>query len=390
MIDDARFFQSHPPTALYLHLPFCSFKCHYCDFAVRVLQTSSQIDRYLDHLTLELQALSKLAAPLETLYIGGGTPSLLEPAQIKRLAKYLKEAFNLDSLLECTLEVNPESANPESLKVWRELGVNRLSLGVQSFDQDLLTRCGRNHGIADIEQAVTTFHGLEFNDYSLDLIYGLPEQSMASWQDSLQAALVLKPTHISLYALEVHPQTQFGHQSLRLPDEDLAADMYEQAVETLGKSGLQHYEIANWGLANHWSKHNQVYWRNLPFLAAGVGAHGYLQQRRYGNPRSLRDYYQNCQQRHWAWQHTPLQPLSEAIEETVFLGLRLLISGLDLQAFEARFGQPLLAFYPVVLPRFLQQGLLEQDGQALKLSSGAVLVSNTIMAEFLEPQLPKP
>ncbi len=388
MNDPQDFFERHAPSALYLHLPFCSFKCHYCDFAVRVLQSHQQIDRYLDHLSLELQALSPLAAPLHTLYIGGGTPSLLEPAQIKRLAEVLKQAFNLDRLLECTLEVNPESAKPESLKVWRELGVNRLSLGVQSFDQDLLTRCGRNHGIADIEQAVATFQNLSFDDYSLDLIYGLPEQSMVSWQNSLHSALALKPTHVSLYALEVHPQTQFGHQSLRLPDEDLAADMYEQAVEILGKSGLQHYEIANWGQADRWSQHNQVYWQNLPFLAAGVGAHGYLQQRRYGNPRSLRDYYQNCTKQDWTWQNTPQQPLSEAIEETVFLGLRLLINGLDLKAFEKRFGHPLIDFYPKVLPPLLDQGLLQQTPTSLKLSPEAVLVSNGVMAEFLEPHLP--
>lgn len=384
---DAFFFQNNLPTALYLHLPFCTFKCHYCDFAVRVLQNSSQIDRYLDHLTLELQALGPLAAPLRTLYIGGGTPSLLEPAQIKRLSQCLQQSFDLAHLQECTLEVNPESANAEALKHWQALGVNRLSLGVQSFDPELLKNCGRNHGIADIEQAVLTFENLGFEDYSLDLIYGLPEQSMISWQASLQAAVALKPTHISLYALEVHPQTQFGHQSLRLPDEDLAADMYEQAVETLGKSGLEHYEIANWGLAHHWSQHNQVYWRNLPFLAAGVGAHGYLQQRRYANPRGLRDYYQQCKQQNWAWNSTPPQPLSEAIEETVFLGLRLLISGLDLTAFEGRFGAPLLDFYPEVLPRMLQHGLLEQEAKHLKLSTEAVLVSNAIMAEFLEPDL---
>ncbi|MGV3526121.1 MAG: radical SAM family heme chaperone HemW [Candidatus Sericytochromatia bacterium] len=379
--------RNNPARSLYLHLPFCSVKCHYCDFVVRVLQQSAQIDRYLDHLELELAALSPLAGSLNTLYIGGGTPSLLSVSQVQRLARILSQRFDLNSLQECTLELNPESADPDALKAWQDLGVNRVSLGVQSFDPVLLASCGRSHGVAEITRAVTLLRELGLCNFSLDLIYGLPEQTLSSWQHSLTSALALEPQHISLYALEVHPRTHFGHQSLSLPDDDAAADMYDQAVLSLGEAGFWHYEVANWCRPDRASLHNRVYWRHQPFLAAGVGAHGWLLGRRYANPASLLDYYRACQSGAWAWEQAQGQSRSEEIEETVFLGLRLLHEGLDLEAFAARFGAPLAVFYPHVLPRLLREGWLEQGEQTLRLTPQAVAVSNGILAEFLDPHL---
>lgn len=377
--------KTNPPRSLYLHLPFCSVKCHYCDFVVRVLQQSAQIDRYLDHLELELAALTPLAGPLDTVYIGGGTPSLLSVPQVQRLARSLRRSFDLSPLRECTLELNPESADSDALKAWQDLGVNRVSLGAQSFEPALLASCGRSHGVAEITRAVTLLHELGLSNFSLDLIYGLPEQTLASWQHSLASALALEPQHISLYALEVHPRTRFGHQSLSLPDDDAAADMYDQAVTSLGAAGFWHYEVANWCQPGQASLHNRVYWRHQPFLAAGVGAHGWLLGRRYANSDSLRAYYRACLAGEWAWEHAPVQSRSEEIEETVFLGLRLLREGLELEAFAARFGAPLSVFYPTVLPRLLREGWLEQVGTSLRLTPQAVAVSNGILAEFLDP-----
>ncbi|HEY9838950.1 MAG TPA: radical SAM family heme chaperone HemW [Candidatus Obscuribacterales bacterium] len=374
------------PASLYLHLPFCSVKCHYCDFVVRVLRQPAQIDRYLDHLALELAALGPLTAGLETLYVGGGTPSLLDIPQIERLGQLLRTHFSLASLAEWTLEVNPESAEADSLAAWQAIGVNRISLGVQSFDPELLKSCGRPHAVGDIHRAVAALKRAGLDNFSLDLIYGLPGQSDASWLLSLNAALALEPAHVSLYALEVHAMTHFGHLQLDLPDEDQAAGMYELACELLGAAGLSHYEIANWARPGRQSRHNTVYWHNLPFAAAGVGAHGYLDRRRYANPASLAEYYRICATASWAW--TRIEPQSRAaeIEETVFLGLRLLNQGLDLDAFERRFGSSLASYYPQVLPRLLELGMLHSEGHHLKLTPQAVMVSNTLFSEFLEPK----
>ncbi len=377
--------------SLYLHLPFCSVKCHYCDFVVRVLSKPEQIDRYLEHLELELAALAAHCSELETVYLGGGTPSLLSIVQIKRLGRMLHQHFRLEQVQEWTLEVNPETAETDSLKAWRQIGVNRVSLGVQSFDAALLTSCGRPHGVAEISQAVKTLKQVGLENFSLDLIYGLPEQSLESWKQSLLAAIALAPRHVSLYALEVHEKTHFGHQQLNLPGDELAADMYDLACEALGQAGFVHYEIANWGLPGYHSRHNTVYWQNSPFAAAGVGAHGYLMSQdgpvRYAHPDSLATYYRQSLQSIWPWEQTEAQTQSEQIEETVFLGLRLLEQGIDLDAFEARFGRSLLSYYPRVLPRLLELGQLIKIEQRLRLSPDAVMLSNEIFAEFLDPEL---
>lgn len=382
------------PDALYLHLPFCTTKCHYCDFAVRVLEHPAQIDRYLDHLEQELTALAPFAQPLKTLYCGGGTPALLNPTQSERLCHRLHQVFQLREDCEWTLEANPDdlaqSSLQEALQHWQRAGVRRISLGVQSFDDTLLAACGRAHRSTEIVQAVQSLRSLGFAELSLDLIYGLPGQALTQWQNSLRQALQLKPQHLSLYALEVHPQTVFGHRQLNLPSEETSVEMYDWACQTLNQAGFEHYEIANWARPGHQSQHNCVYWRNRPFLAAGVGAHGYLQRRRYANPNQLRDYYRHCQAQSWAWLRTPAQSRAEEIEETVFLGLRLLTEGLNLSEFETRFGAPLEKFYPQSLARFLEQGYLLQSGSQLRLAPEAVSISNAIFAEFLDPVLQDP
>lgn len=380
-------------SALYLHFPFCKAKCFYCDFAVRVLHQDTQIDRYLDHLVPEISFLSAYSAPLKTIYCGGGTPTLLKPKQVERVCKAMQHSYSFATPTEWTLEANPDQINTaesiESLNKWKAAGVNRLSLGVQSFDNRLLKLCGRTHQAEDIGPALSVLRQLGFNNISLDLIYALPEQSLQSWKETLIQTLALKPEHISLYALEIHPETVFGHQSLNLPEEDLAVDMYDLACKLLAEAGFVHYEIANWCQPGLASQHNQVYWRNQPFLAAGVGAHGYLQRRRYANSRDMRTYYQDITTANWRWKIAPEQSRKEEIEERIFLGLRLLNDGLNLREFELDFGLSLESLYPERLPFLLQQNLLEIQQGRLRLSSGAVTVSNAVFAEFLEPCLPR-
>lgn len=373
--------------SLYLHIPFCSRKCAYCDFAVRVLQHEQQVSRYFEHLALELAAMAPSASALKTLYIGGGTPSVLRVPQIHTLHKLLWQFFDLSQLQEWTLEVNPEHAEPAALVAWKNTGVNRISLGVQSFDNTLLQRCGRLHESAHIFQAVSNIRAAGFQNWSLDLMYALPEQTLEQWQDTLSQAIALGPDHLSLYALEVHPRTLFGAQGLPAFSEDLAGDMYELACERLQAAGFRHYEIANFCQPHCASQHNQVYWQTQPFVAVGVGAHGYVQGRRYENPADLGAYYRQCRAGEWAVLQTPEQPLAEAIEEFMFLGLRQLERGVFFADFERRFQRPFMDCYGDRVVDLLQQGLLQETEQGLRLSPQAVGLSNRVLAEFLDPIL---
>lgn len=374
-------------SSLYLHIPFCSRKCAYCDFAVRVLQHEQQVSRYVEHLALELAAMAPFASSLNTLYIGGGTPSVLTVPHIEALQRLLEQFFDLSHLQEWTLEVNPEHAEPAALAAWKNAGVNRISLGVQSFDNTLLQRCGRLHDREHIFEAVSRIQAAGFNNWSLDLMYALPEQTLEQWKDTLTQAIALAPAHISLYALEVHPRTLFGVQDIAAFSEDLAGDMYELACDSLQAAGFVHYEIANFCQPHSASQHNQVYWQTQPFVAVGVGAHGYVQGKRYENPADLGAYYRQCRTGAWPVLHTSAQPLAEAIEEFMFLGLRQLERGVFFADFEQRFQRTIKACYGDRIVNLLQQGLLQQTPQGLRLSPQAVGLSNRVLAEFLEPLL---
>ena len=374
--------------SLYLHLPFCSRKCAYCDFAVRILQSAAQVDRYFEHLALELSGVAEEAVTLQTLYIGGGTPSILSVSEIDALYLLLKNNFDLSELSvsgEWTLEVNPEHARKAELLAWKQKGINRISLGVQSFDNDLLARCGRLHQHADVFRAVQHIQESGFTNWSLDLMYALPDQCLAQWRDSLEQAIRLEPTHVSLYALEVHLKTLFGAQQLPDFSEDLAGEMYDLACDLLSKAGYIHYEIANFCLPGYASQHNQVYWQTEPFIAVGVGAHGYLQDRRYENPHGLKAYYQMCQSRRWGVQKTIPQTRSEAMEEFMFLGLRQLEKGIAWNTFETRFGVSLWDCYAQPLQAAFDAGYLLSTSEGFVLNPDCVGLSNRILAEFLDP-----
>ncbi|MGE3727156.1 MAG: radical SAM family heme chaperone HemW [Candidatus Sericytochromatia bacterium] len=383
--------KDRPAQGLYLHLPFCLRKCAYCDFTVRVLEKREQIHRYLDHLELELAALSALPMQLNTLYLGGGTPSLLNEAEIERLCTALRQALDLTQLQEWTLEVNPETGSQGYFELCKALGINRVSLGVQSFQPNELQQSGRSHSPADILRCTAELRAAGLNNISLDLIYGLPGQTLAAWQDSLKQALALKPSHLSLYSLEVHEKTAWGQlerlEKLQRPSEESEVAMYESACQLLAEQGFEHYEIANWSLPGLASQHNRLYWQAAPVLALGVGAHGYWQNRRYANAENLKAYYQDCQNTNWRWKNTPAQSRQDAAAERVILGLRLLQVGVDDRAFAQEFGCSLAEAYPQELPELLEKGLLIWRGDCLCLPAEAVLLSNEVFAALLEPQL---
>lgn len=385
---NARF---QPAQGLYLHLPFCLRKCAYCDFTVRVLEKREQISRYLDHLELELAALRALPMQLKTLYFGGGTPSLLNLNELGRLCQNLHQSLDLSQLQEWTLEVNPETGSQAYFEQCRALGINRVSLGVQSFQPEELALSGRSHTATDIFRCVDALRSAGLENISLDLIYGLPDQNLEAWQKTLKQALALAPTHLSLYALEIHEKTAWGHlerkQILRRPSEESEVAMYEMACQILTESGFEHYEIANWSQPGQASQHNLLYWQAAPVLALGVGAHGYWQNRRYANPDQLKAYYSLCQAQNWSWDTAPVQSRQDAAAEWVILGLRLLQRGIDNRQFVQEFGCSLATAYPHELPRLLEMGLLCWRGEQLCLTPEAVLLSNEVFSALLEPEI---
>lgn len=399
--------------ALYIHIPFCRRRCAYCDFASTAGQ-EALIPAYVAALAREIAQQGRdLGRPaVATVYLGGGTPSLLTPAQVKAILAVCRAAFDVAPDAEITLEANPgagllpptgEGRGEGDLVAYfaalRAAGVNRLSLGVQSFDDGELTLLGRIHTAA---QAVAAYHDARaagFANINLDLIYGLPGQSRRAWARSLARAVALQPDHLSLYALEVHEDTPLGRRiaagELPTPDDDLAAAMYEHAENALTGAGFAHYEISNWarraeergsGGAEEQGamcRHNLTYWRNESYLGLGAAAHSWLGGERRWNVADPAEYAARV--------HAGLLPLAdhESIDrptemaETMFLGLRLLVEGVTFTRFQARFGVDLRDVYPTELRELQESGLIEMDDERVRLTRRGRLLGNQAFQLFV-------
>ncbi len=428
--------------SLYLHIPFCVHRCGYCDFNTYA-GLEALIPAYTDALVREIeQAAAQAAAgqpgrlPAHTIFFGGGTPSLLPIPALERILGALRASFDLDPQAEITLEANPGTLSPEYLHALHALGVNRLSLGVQSANPGELRLLERQHDFPDVIRSVTWARQAGFDNLSLDLIFGLPEQSLASWQRSLERVLDLQPEHLSLYALTIEHGTPFGHWARRgllsAPDPDAAAEMYEWASERLERSGYAPYEISNWARADAPGpagqaaqrvtpaddttspalacRHNLQYWHNLPYLGLGAGAHGYAAGQRTINTLSPQAYIQRLSgQAAPTTGDAPLaepatsagrppfpitaatqsaQPIDRAAEigETMMMGLRLVREGVSDAVFQARFGQSLREVFPKQIEHLQRQGLLEwagPDGDRLRLTRRARLIANRVFVEFI-------
>src|SRR6266508_3801388 len=279
--------------SLYFHIPFCTHRCAYCDFNTYAGQ-EDLIPAYVDALIREIEFVGSQPTQLfndpttvQTIFFGGGTPSLLSPEQFEAIFKSIHANFNLTDNIEITIEANPGTVSYENLSELRRIGINRISYGVQSANTEELRRLERAHNFFDVIEAVTSARKAEFGNLNLDLIYGLPEQTLQTWQTTVQRILDLHPEHISAYALTLEHGTPFGRWSskglLPLPDPDLAAEMYEWLSETLVATDYVQYEISNWAKPSHECRHNLQYWRGLPYLAFGAGGHGYANGYRYSN-----------------------------------------------------------------------------------------------------------
>ncbi len=401
------------PYSLYFHIPFCSHRCAYCDFNTYAGQEGS-ISAYVDALRNEIEFVGRSAraersgsaVEAHTIFFGGGTPSLLFSAQFESIFKAIRKNFNLPDNSENTIEANPGTVSFNDLKQLRSIGVNRISFGVQSANSEELRMLERAHDFFDVIQAVSSARKAGFDNLNLDLIYGLPEQTLQTWQTSVKRILDLHPEHISAYALTLEHGTSFGRWSTRgllpLPDPDLAADMYEWVSEALKGAGYLQYEISNWSKPNRECVHNLQYWRGLPYLAFGAGAHGYAGGYRYSNVLRIKTYIERLSHPSslrfhsgQAFIHHPF-PLSPAtvnqhrqsaqddMAEYMLTGLRLTHEGIAASAFRSRFGCEVADVYPKEIKELVGFGLLEWSDEILRLTSRGRLIGNQVFMRFIE------
>ena len=389
------------PRALYIHIPFCQVRCTYCAFNIytRRAQTMSA---YVQALAAELRWLASSARnagmriALDTIYIGGGTPSLLRAAQIADLLADCRAAFSVADDAEITLEVNPDDARDAVyFAAVRAAGVNRLSIGMQSAHPEELRRFARQHRQDAVIATVQAARQAGQQNISLDLIYGAPLQTLDTWQQTLDAALTLQPDHLSLYALQIEPDTtlqrQIAQGGLPMPDDDLAADMYDLATTTLTTTTLAQYEISTWAKAGHECRHNLQYWHNQPFIGIGAGAYGSSGAGRYRVTADLDRYITRAGAQPTAltfpltaavesWE--PITP-DQAMDETVMTELRLTRSGLDRRAFIERFGQPVEVVYADAFARVAPFDALDIRPDRIVLRPAARLISNQVLLHFM-------
>ena len=378
------------PSAAYVHIPFCRRRCYYCDFPVSVVgdkatgSTSGTIEQYVKVLCQEIETTPHLGSSLETVFFGGGTPSLLAVEQLESLLDRLDQRFGIATKAEISIEMDPGTFSLEQLKGYQDAGVNRVSLGVQAFQDELLAICGRSHQSNDIFAAVELIRQVEISDFSLDLISGLPHQTLEQWQASLEAAVNLAPTHISSYDLIIEPVTAFGRQynpgTKPLPTDDTAAKMYQLAQQVLTHAGYEHYEISNYALPTHQCRHNRVYWENRSYYGFGMGAASYVQGYRFTRPRTRREYYAWVQQLIDAGGVLDGQELStqDVLLETLMLGLRL-AQGLSLSTLNLQFGEKTLEQIWTALRPYYRQGWVQvvgTDGESVELQDVQTLPTN--------------
>lgn len=370
-------------TSLYIHIPFCLRKCKYCDFISLPLAGRESVAA--DYLHLVEQELALYAGKadlsrLQTIYFGGGTPSLMQPAAVADLLQ------QLPAVQEITLEANPETLNAENLRQFRAAGINRLSLGVQCFDDDALQAMGRGHSSEQALQAVQMASQAGFDNIGIDLIYGLPGQSIADWRKQVEQAISLPVQHISLYSLTLEQGTPWfeavAQGELTIADEDLSADMLELAIELLPQAGFAHYEISNFARAGFESSHNTAYWQRENYLGLGVAAAGCFANHRFSNTLSLEEYAEKLANAELPIAKEEFLDMDDVLAEAVFLGLRL-IEGINFERFAAQYGiDPRKRFKPQIR-HLTAAGLLICDEQGMRLSERGLMLGNQVFMEFV-------
>jgi putative oxygen-independent coproporphyrinogen III oxidase len=397
--EDPQAIEATIPSSAYIHIPFCRRRCYYCDFPVFVVgdhktgNNSGTIQQYVEVLCQEIEITPAGGHPLATIFFGGGTPSLLSVQQLVQVIEVLRQRFGIASAAEISIEIDPGTFDLQQLQGYRDAGVNRISMGVQAFQDDLLQVCGRSHTVSDIWESIALIRQVEVPNFSLDLISGLPHQTLQQWQESLETAVAIAPTHLSSYDLIVESVTAFGRQyepgTKPLPTDETAAAMYRTAQQILTAAGYEHYEVSNYAKPGYQCRHNRVYWENRPYYAFGMGAASYLQGCRFTRPRKTREYYQWVQhliEGKGILECLPI-PDAEVLLETLMLGLRL-SEGISLSDLKKKFGEAVVERIWKCLQPYYQQGWVEIIGGDIKQLDGQLrltdpegfLFSNTVLA----------
>lgn len=370
------------PTSAYVHIPFCTQICYYCDFS-KVFIKNQPVDSYLEHLIEEYDSYD--IKNLRTLYIGGGTPTALSAPQLAFLLEKLTDKLDLSYLEELTIEANPGDLDQEKIAVLKDSPVNRVSLGVQTFNDRMLKQIGRSHSEKDIYENIVNLKKAGFDNISIDLIYALPKQTMEDVKTNVAKAIALDIPHMSLYSLILENHTVFMNRMRRgklpLPKEDLEAEMFDYIIAELEKAGFEHYEISNFSKPGFESRHNLMYWDNAEYYGIGAGASGYVNGVRYKNHGPIRHYLQAVEAGNARVQEEMLT-LKEKMEEEMFLGLRKK-SGVSKKRFEEKFGISFEDQYGAVVSELTQQGLLVPDRDIVRMTKQGFFLGDTVAEKFI-------
>ena len=370
------------PTSAYVHIPFCTQICYYCDFS-KVFIKNQPVDSYLEHLIEEYDSYD--IKKLRTLYIGGGTPTALSAPQLAFLLEKLTDKLDLSYLEELTIEANPGDLDREKIAVLKDSPVNRVSLGVQTFNDRMLKQIGRSHLEKDIFDNIANLKKAGFDNISIDLIYALPKQTMEDVKTNVAKAIALDIPHMSLYSLILENHTVFMNRMRRgklpLPKEDLEAEMFDYIIAELEKAGFEHYEISNFSKPSFESRHNLMYWDNAEYYGIGAGASGYVDGVRYKNHGPIRHYLQAVEAGNARVQEEVLT-LKEKMEEEMFLGLRKK-SGVSKKLFEEKFGLSFEDQYGAVVSELTEQGLLVPDRDIVRMTKQGLFLGDTVAEKFI-------
>ena len=370
------------PTSAYVHIPFCTQICYYCDFS-KVFIKNQPVDSYLEHLLQEFHSYD--IQKLRTLYIGGGTPTALSASQLEVLLEGLTKNLDLSMLKEFTIEANPGDLDEDKIAVLKNSAVNRVSLGVQTFDDKMLKKIGRSHTEKDIYENIDRLKLAGFDNISIDLIYALPGQTMEQVKDNVAKAIALDIPHMSLYSLILENHTVFMNRMRRgklpLPKEELEAEMFEYIIAELERAGFVHYEISNFSKPGFESRHNLMYWDNAEYYGIGAGASGYVNGVRYKNHGPIRHYLKAVEEGNARINEEHLS-LREQMEEEMFLGLRKK-TGVSKARFEEKFGTSFDNLYGQVVRDLCHQGLLQVEGQQIRMTKKGLFLGDTVAERFI-------
>lgn len=370
------------PTSAYVHIPFCTQICYYCDFS-KVFIKNQPVDSYLEHLLEEFRSYD--IQKLRTLYIGGGTPTALSAPQLEVLLDGLTKNLDLSVLEELTIEANPVDLDADKIAVLKNSAVNRVSLGVQTFDDKMLKKIGRSHLEKDIYENIDRLKLAGFDNISIDLIYALPGQTMEQVKENVAKAIGLDIPHMSLYSLILENHTVFMNRMRRgklpLPKEELEAEMFEYIIAELERAGFEHYEISNFSKPDFESRHNLMYWDNAEYYGIGAGASGYVNGVRYKNHGPIRHYLSAVEEGNARITEEHLSQ-KEQMEEEMFLGLRKK-SGVSMARFEEKFGRSFEGLYGEIVRDLVQQGLMQIEGDHVRMTKRGLFLGDTVAERFI-------